>query len=125
MPQIAPVTIGSEVYGAPRIIKNGNVLFISPGLEGAVADKKMMIGETAFSSTRPRRTSTIRFEEPKVVVNALGVAEVVDTQVFQGEYSHGELTSSAEAEAFRAKVMSALDTATYATSVVFGRDGQY
>lgn len=125
MPQIAPVTIGSEVYGAPRIIKNGNVLFISAGLEGAVADKKMMIGETAFSSTRPRRTSTIRFEEPKVVVNALGVAEVVDTQVFQGEYSHGELTSSAEAEAFRAKIMSALAEATYATSVVFGRDGQY
>lgn len=125
MPQIAPITIGSEVYGAPRVLKDSSVLFILPGASGAIEDKKLKIGELAFSSTRPRRKATFRFEEPKVVTNAQGMPELVDTQTFTGEYEHGETTTLAEAEAFCAKIVASLAPAGYTADVVFLRAGQW
>lgn len=125
MPQIAPIVIGPETYGAPRVLKDSSVLFIQPGVAGAIGDKKLKIGELAFSSTRPRRKATFRFEEPKVVVNAQGIPELLDTQTFEGVYEHGEAITLEEGMAFIAKIVDSLAPDGYVTQVTFNRAGQW
>lgn len=127
MPQIAPFSVGSQTFGAPRIVKSGAVLFISPAPSyGAIGDAKVTIGELSFSSTRPRRTAEIRKETPLVVLDsATGKPTVVDNIVTTVTIQHGELASPADLEAERAAIVEMLAAGSYTTQVVYGRDGQY
>lgn len=128
MPQISPVTLGTVTYGSPRTVRGGNaVLFIGlDTVNGALGDKKLYVGEEAFSSTRARRKAFIRIEMPIVAVDSTtAVAKQIDSAEIEITLTHGKSLSEAQLVELRDIAASALADASYTDEVVFKRQGQW
>jgi hypothetical protein len=128
MPQITPITLGTETFGSPRTVRNGNaVLFVGVDtINGAIGDKKLYVGEEAFSSTRARRKAFVRIEMPVIAVDSsTGVAKQIDSAEVEITLTHGKSLSEAQLVALRDIAASSLIDASYTDEVVFKRQGQW
>lgn len=128
MPQIAPVTLGTVTYGAPRVVKNGTAtLFIKlDPISGALGDEKLYVGEDSFSSTRPRRKAYLRMETPILSTDPVtGTVKQVDSVAVEITLEHGKSVSETALVDLRDRAAAALTNQSYTDLVLFKRDGQW
>lgn len=128
MPQIAPVTLGTTTYGAPRVVKNGtSTLFIKlDPVNGALGDEKLYVGEDSFSSTRPRRKASMRMETPILSNDPVtGAVKQIDSVAVEVIVEHGKTVSETVLTQLRDRAAAALVDGSYPDLVLFKRDGQW
>lgn len=128
MPQITPITLGTTTFGSPRTVRGGNaVLFVGVDtVNGAIGDKKLYVGEEAFSSTRARRKAFVRIEMPIIAVDSTtGLAKQVDAAEMEITLTHGKTLSEAQLVIIRDLGIAALADTSYTDEVVFKRQGQW